>query len=274
MIAFGRRAAAVLHDILRARGDARPFLMPANACPILFQTFAEAKQPVELVDISEPWLEIDADACAERLRAVPNGFAGLLFIHPYGSERDATTLFAALKRLQPKLFVIDDKCLCRPDLGEASLSPLADVTLFSTGHAKYADLDHGGFAHIGNEIASGTEPPSIDYRRRVIAATAAADEQKEALNAIYARMLPSEIQLPPELQRWRFNIRVPQPDRLMESIFAAGLFASRHYPALGAFPIAERLHAKIVNLFNDRYFDEARARHVCELVLYHLHTTR
>ena len=272
MILFGHRAAAILHDVLRARADARPFLMPANACPILPETFDKAEQPIELVDISEPWLEIDAAACAARLRERPHGYAGLLFIHPYGSERDATPLFAALRGIQSDLFLIDDKCLCRPDLEGHHLSPLADLTLFSTGYAKYADLDGGGFAHaVAADTMTDVPPESWrDYRRRVTDAARAADEQKAALNAIYALLLPPEIQLPPELQRWRFNIRVPQPDRLIEGILASRLFASRHYPALGSFAVAERLQAEIVNLFNDRYFDADRARRISELVLRHL----
>lgn len=274
MILFERRATAILHTVLCARADGRPFLMPANACRILPAAFAEAGQPIELVDISEPWLEIDTTACTTRLRARRNAYAGLLFIHPYGCERDATPLFAAVKAVQSDLFVIDDKCLCRPDPDGDRLSPLADLTLFSTGHAKYADLDGGGFAHLVAESAHGitaaADEPWRDYRRRVADAIDAADGRKAALNAIYARTLPVDVQLATELQRWRFNIRVPEPDRLVDEIFAAGLFASRHYPAPGGFAVAKRLEADIVNLFNDRYFDAARARRVSELVLRHL----
>jgi hypothetical protein len=272
VILFDRRASAVLSNVLRTRADPRPFLMPANACPILPQTFAEVGQPLELVDIAEPWLEIDATACSELLRANPTGYAGLLFIHPYGSERDATTFFGELKSIQPDLFIIDDKCLCRPDLDGDLLSPLADLTLFSTGHTKYADVDGGGFAHTIAADCKGNAPKG-DYRRRVTEATRTADEQKELLNAIYTRLLPADVQLREELQRWRFNIRVPDAERLLETIFASGLFASRHYASLGDFAVAARLHTGIVNLFNDRYFDVDRARRVSELVLRHLETT-
>lgn len=268
MILFDRRAALILAGILRARSDPRPFLMPANACPILPETFDSAGQPYELVDIAEPWLEIDGDLCSARLRARPDGYAGLLFIHPYGSERDATPLFTTLRSLQPDLVIVDDKCLCRPDCDGDALSPAADVTLFSTGHAKYTDLDGGGFAHAAGLMPIEESWPS--YRRRVLDATRAADEQKETLNAIYTRLLPAEIQLPPELQRWRFNIRVPDAGRLLETIFAQGLFASRHYAPLADAPVAARLHSDVVNLFNDRWFDADRARRVSELVLRHL----
>jgi hypothetical protein len=62
----------------------------------------------------------------------------------------------------------------------------------------------------------------------------------------------------------------------VERLFAAELFASRHYASLGGifcnerFPAAERLHRGIVNLFNDFYFDEEQARRTVDCVLRHL----
>jgi hypothetical protein len=282
MIVFARRASAILFNLLRTRSDPRPFLLPANVCPIVPDTFREARQPFELVDIEEPSLEIEPAECLARLRARPGRYAGLLFIHPYGSERDPAAFFADVKKAAGDILIIDDRCLCRPAFDIASLS--ADVTLYSTGRAKYADAGGGGFAHLGGDIAyepatQGADwleldPPKVDgetYREIVERAARAADEQKARLNAIYERELPPEITLPASLQRWRFNIRVAEPDRLIAAIFAAGLFASRHFPPAGeSFAVAARLHAEIVNLFNDRYFDEQSALRISEIVLRHI----
>ena len=285
VIVFERRASAILFNILRARADARPVLLPANVCPIVPETLLEAAQPFELIDIEEPWLTIDRRQCAERLRRRDGGYAGLLFARPYGSERDPTPFFATLKAAQPDLLVIDDKCLCRPDCDGASVSPFADVTLFSTGYAKYVDAGGGGFAHLGSAVAYRREPraaagwldlgrPDISWdqhRRQTIEAAHRADRHRQPLDTIYAHALPPDIQLPAEFQTWRFNIQVPAPDALLTSVEAAGLFASRHYAALGGgFPVAERLHARIVNLFHDRHFDEGRARRLVDVVLRHL----
>lgn len=291
---FERRASAILFNILRARADTRPVLLPANICPIVPETLLEAAQPFELVDIEEPGMTIDRRRCAELLRGRDEGYAGLLFARPYGSERDPTPFFTTLKAAQPDLLVIDDRCLCRPDCDGGSVSPLADVTLFSTGYAKYVDVGIGGFAHLGESIiyrrqqgafASwlGLSQPDTSWehhRLRTIEAVRRADEHRQALDAIYADGLPPEIQWPSEFQTWRFNIQVPAPDALLASIQAAGLFASRHYAALGdvfgggTFPVAERLHAGIVNLFHDRHFDEWRARRVVDVVLRHLEIAR
>jgi hypothetical protein len=231
-----------------------------------------------------------------------------------GEEADG--FFSALKELRPDLLVIDDRCLCPPDCDGERLAPGADVTLFSTGRAKSVDLGFGGFAHCRDGVAyrrcaapysaaalaevtrcykeavalgipceAGRESwldlsaPGLGwsaYREAVREALPKAQEHRRRLNAVYTAALPEEIRLPERFQGWRFQILVPEPDRLVESLFAAGLFASRHYAPLGGifgaarFPVAERLHRGIVNLFNDGAFDEARAQRAAGLVLQHL----
>jgi len=306
---FAARACSILYGLLH-RGGERSFLIPANVCPIVPVTFLEARRDFELVDIAESTLEMDPDACIDRLRREAKGFGGILFVRPYGRERNVDPFFRRLKELQPDLLLIDDKCLCRPDCEGATISPWADATLFSTGRVKHVDLGYGGFAHlrqssspvlldyheagleqvtcrykaIADKSASlGTREQWLDlkvpqisweeHRRRVLEELRRADEHKHRLNTIYSKMLPREIQMTPEFQGWRFNIRVPEPGRLVESLFAAGLFASRHYASLaeeGRFPVVERLHREVVNLFNDRYFDEGQAERAVHLVLRHL----
>ncbi len=283
MILFERRASVVLYHLLRSLRDSRPFLLPANVCPIVPETFRAAGRDFELVDIAMSSLTMDSAQTLRLLRQNDDAFAGVLFVRTYGSDEDPTPLFSTLRAAQSDLIIIDDRCLCRPDCDGTSSSALADVTLFSTGYAKYVDRGAGGFAHVRDDIryehhagapdwldfASSDESWS-EYRDATEIAAAASDDQKFTLNSVYETMLPREIQLPAKLQRWRFNIRVPDPDGLITKIFAAGLFASRHYASLDPSPNATRLHSEIVNLFNDRYFDAERARRVCEIVLRHL----
>lgn len=284
MIVFERRASVILFNLLRARGDAKPFLIPANACPVVPETFVAAGQPFSIVDIAEPWLEVDARVSVERART--RGLAGILFVRPYGSERDPSPLFSALRAVDSDLLIIDDKCLCQPDPDGESLSPIADATLFSTGQGKFADLRGGGFAHLRDGVAYRRAPDAPDwldrrppdstwaaYRARITEATRAATRRKTALNAIYSAEIPARVQLPAALQNWRFNIRVPNSERLVSDLFAHGLFASRHYPPLGESPVARKLHAEIVNLFNDRSFTRGQARQAAALVTHHLPST-
>lgn len=317
MIVFAARACSILYRLLRSSEEQRPFLVPANVCPIVPVTFLEARRVFELIDIAEPSLELDPEACIHRLRQEPGRFGGILFVRPYGSERDVDTFFRQLKELQPDLLLIDDKCLCRPDCEGVRISPWADVTLFSTGQVKYVDLGFGGFAHMRESIpyrrsdgptyretaleevtrryesAVAERSPFVgtcegwldlrvpkvswrDHSQRTAAALRRADQHKRRLNALYADALPREIQLAPEFQAWRFNIRVPSPERLIERLFTNGLFASRHYASLGGifsrgqFPQAEKLHQEIINLFNDMYFDEEQAKQAVSLVREHL----
>jgi len=269
---FAPRACSILHGLLRE--EERPFLIPANICSVVPETFLEAGRAFELVDVEEPTLEIDPEVCLDRLKRGPAG--GILFVRPYGRERDVDPFFQALKELQPNLLLIDDKCLCPPDCEGLGISPWADATLFSTGYAKHVDLGYGGFAHLREGLpvllSGAPEISWEEHRRRIAEELPRADGHKRRLNAIYADALPPEIQMEPGFQSWRFNIRVPEPDRLVENLFAAGLFASRHYASLeeGRFPVAERLHGEVVNLFNDRYFDEERAESAARLVLGHL----
>lgn len=315
-IAFEARACSILYNLLLSRNDDRPFLLPANVCPVVPLTFRKAERPFELVDVSGPDLAIDEARCLERIARDPGSVAGLLFVRTYGALGDAAPFFRAAKELSPDLLVIDDRCLCRPDLDGGSRTPSADVTLWSTGYAKHVDVGFGGFAHLcegvpyrssegafsaavleevergvkealarGVPLEGGREDwldlahPEVSwpaYRNGVLAALPEIDEHKRRLNAIYTEILPPEIRLPDRFQGWRFNLLVPAPDRLVERLFEAGLFASRHYASLGGvlgegrFPEAEALHRRVVNLFNDRSFDEERAHRAAEVVLAHL----
>lgn len=287
MIVFAARACSILYGLLR--GEDRRFLIPANVCPIVPATFLEARRAFDLIDVAEPTLEMDPDACLERIRREPGKIGGVLFVRPYGSERDADPFFRRLREAQPDLLLIDDKCLCRPDCEGLGISSWVDATLFSTGYAKHVDVGYGGFAHLREGLPfplPGIREGWLDlrvpevsweeHRHLTLAELRRADEHKRRLNAVYSDLVPGEIQMASELQSWRFNIRLPEPDRLVESLFAAGLFASRHYASLGGsfgegrFPVAERLHGEVVNLFNDRYFDEERAERAARLVLRHL----
>ena len=312
MILFEKRASGILHNLLRTRPGARPFLLPANVCPAVVLTFRKAGRDFRLLDIDRQDLGLDRRRCLEAVRERPDAWEGVIYVRPYGAVmKDVDDFFQALKRLRRDLLIVDDRCLCAPDCDGADLAPDADVTLFSTGRAKPVDLGFGGFAHCRDGIpyrrweppysgdalvdvtrrckealaqriscTAGGEnwleltPPDVGwqpYRLAVQDALPRAAVHRQHLNAIY-NTLPEEIRLPERFQHWRFHILVPEPDRVVEALFAAGLFASRHYASLGGvfcaerFPEAERLHQRIVNLFNDRYFDPAQAARAVQVV--------
>ncbi|HEX4966686.1 MAG TPA: hypothetical protein VF173_38100 [Thermoanaerobaculia bacterium] len=290
MILFERRACGILYNLLRSLPGDRPFLLPANVCPVVPMTFRKAGRELRCLDLDPEDLGMDVQRCLKTVAERPEDWAGVLYVRPYGAETaGAEGFFRDLKELRPDLLVIDDRCLCAPDCDGERLSTAADVTLFSTGRTKPVDLGFGGFAHCRGEVPYrrfADEAGSEDwldlsvaglewdaYRSAVREELPKAQEQRRRLNAIYEAALPVGVRLPAPFQGWRFHLRVSEPDRLVERLFAAGLFASRHYASLGAagqFPVAERLHRQIVNLFNDRYFDAERARRAVDCVLRHL----
>ncbi len=161
-------------------------------------------------------------------------------------------------------------------------APYSEAALARVTH-RYKEAVAAGVPYDGEN--EGEEEDWLDlsapplpwegYRTAVLKALPVAAEHRRRLNALYGE-LPESIRLPPRFQGWRFHLRVPEPDRLVERLFAVGLFASRHYASLGGVfsaercPVAERCHRGIVNLFNDGSFDEERARRAVAAVLEHL----
>lgn len=280
-----QRAARILDRLSRSLADERPFLLPANICPVVPETLAAAGRGLRFVDIAQDEWCMNRERCLDLLARDPEGFAGIVFVRAYGVEGDEAPFFHAVRDAAPQTLVIDDKCLCRPDCDARSLSAGADVTLFSTGYAKHVDLGAGGFAYLTTERSFTALPPVAEnvwaeYRTRTLTALERADAHKAVLNEAYSAGLPAEIQLPDRLQRWRFNILVPRSENLIASLSGAGLFASRHYqPVTGRFsderfPMSEWLHNRIVNLFNDRFYTPDQARRTIEIVHRHLGLAR
>lgn len=268
MIVYERRASTVLFNVLRARRVDRPYLLPANACSILPITLLKARVPFELVDISSASLEIDPDAVLDRVSKTSGGCAGLIFVRPYGLLTDAEPFFREFKRRAPGAIVVDDRCLCSPSFATRTAG-VADVVLYSTGHAKAVDIGWGGFGVLAERceyvsdrapfdpldlerltrdyrdaLASGVKfeyiasrwldmrkPPVgwLQYRERVERRRARAHTHRRSLNSIYRAGIPAELQYPDAYQQWRFNIRVANAPDVLAAIFAGGLFASRHY---------------------------------------------
>jgi hypothetical protein len=261
------RASAILYSILASQNESKPWLLPANICPIVPITFLKARVPFEFVDISAETLHMDlgqAEDCIGQRK-----FGGLLYAHTYGEPSTPTDFFNGIKSLDPELLIVDDRCLCIPEY-EAHSS--ADVILYSTGYAKIVDLHSGGYAllrdglpyqpaHLAFNASDHDKieksykravqertrfayhdinwletdaflPEWDDYRLRIESGSKESLSQRAALNEIYVSHLPLELQLPQEYQLWRFNIRVKNKAKTMQAIFEDGLFASSHYASL------------------------------------------
>jgi hypothetical protein len=307
------RASAILHNLLKSQGKVKPWLLPANICPIVPITFFKAGIPFKFVDISAETLHMDLEQAGGQLER--GDYGGVLSAHTYGEPSTPEVFFQEVKSRFPDLVLVDDRCLCIPDL-DPPQEMSADVALYSTGYAKVVELNFGGYAYMkesvpyqpetlpfnpqaykeieksykqavynqtpyvytdGDWLQTGADlPPWYDYRHQIETGLKTSLADRAAINEIYMNRLPPELQLSPEYQTWRFNLRLKNKERVLEAIFASGLFASSHYASLagimvsGRCPQAESLAKEIVNLFNDHHFDPQKAAQVCAVILENL----
>ena len=265
------RASSIIYSMLMSLHHKRPWLLPANICPIVPIIFLKAGMPFQLVDISDTTLHIDLDQVADYVKT--RKFGGLLYAHTYGEASTPNEYFSTIKDIAPELLVIDDRCLCIPEVA-FDVYNKADVQLFSTGYAKIVELNFGGYAFLNEQVdyqpvhlpynprhhetiersykdainkqekfvyednnwleTEADMPFWMDYQQKIETNLGPSLEHRELLNSIYAQRLPEETQLPRRYQTWRFNIRLKNKQYFLNEIFSSGLFASSHYASLAA----------------------------------------
>jgi hypothetical protein len=95
----------------------------------------------------------------------------------------------------------------------------------------------------------------------------------KAINDVYTHLIPPELCLPQNYQNWRFNVRLRDNQKVLDAIFAAGLFASSHYESLvglmgtGTAPNAKQLADHVINLFNDHHYTLDMAEQTARILL-------
>jgi len=143
------RASAILYNLLKSRENPNPWLLPANICPVVPLTFFKAGVSFKFVDISAKTLHMDLEQAEGRLKR--GKYGGMFYAHTYGEPSTPTEFFQSIESKYPELLLIDDRCLCIPDL-EPSSELFADATLYSTGYAKIVELNFGGYAFLKDGI--------------------------------------------------------------------------------------------------------------------------
>lgn len=303
MILLSNRASGILYKYLRSNPGR--YVIPANVCPIIPLVFKAANVCFDFVDIDRNTLCIDKNQLEKKLRC---GCDGVLYVRTYGCIDDLESYFAFLKDSFRGCRIIDDRCLCLPNM--SSSSSYADLILFSTGYAKQVDLGYGGLGLLSdttgvlndfNLVYSGCsiEPyykecilkgKKIDamplgwldtgwlnldgnvYISQIEERIKELKTQKDRINCIYRTNLPQEIQLNKKFQSWRFNIITKEKNKILDALFANGLFASSHYYPVnklfddGFFENSSWLYDNVVNLFNDNYYSEVQAIKTCEVI--------
>lgn len=265
------RANKILFNFIKVNHITGKVILPANICVDVVNTLRYAGLELVFVDVQADNLCLDQSAV---LQLAPSA-AMLLFVHTYGVEDEYHEFFVQVKEANPNIIIVDDKCLCFPDLNVDDAP--ADLVLYSTGAKKMVELGGGGIGYVAdqweydelevepNEYLNN-KPWLLDIKQLYIKMDAMISH-KDKLNAIYRDMLPASIQLPEQYQHWRFNILTDKKDEILKALFAEGLFASNHYQSLSPdCAIANNLHNYVVNLFNDQYYTNQQAIRTCEII--------
>lgn len=276
---YSYRANKILFNFLRSNNLQGKVILPANICHDVVETLQYAGYTLQFVDIDARTLCLDW----KQAIALTKEACAILFVHTYGLEDDFSDFYSAAREENPKIAIIDDRCLCFPCLDLVQTD--ADLVLYSTGEKKQVDLGIGGIGYVAdgwkyedilvseNAVLKNDTwmPNNAEIEKKMDAVIA----HKEKLNAIYRRNIPKRYRLPDPYQHWRFNIIVPYKGEVLKAIFDSGLFASGHYAVQGGdCPVATNLHAIVINLFNDFYYTEEQVQQTCDVILEMLQRNR
>ena len=266
------RATKLLYNFLKVNNISGNVLLPANICPDVVKTLHYAGMTTTFIDLQVETLCINQEA----VLAAAKDASMLLFVHTYGIEHDFYAFFEQVREQNPNIIIVDDKCLCLPDLDVKDSA--ADLVLYSTGEKKMVNLGGGAIGYLADkweydeveveesDLLSNElwllDPKQLYMKMDTIIA------HKEKLNTIYRAMLPETIQLPDAFQHWRFNILVQNKQEILAALAAEGLVADSLYPAVDASClVANNLHAYVINLYNDKLFTLEQAERACEIIL-------
>lgn len=279
---FAYRGAKVLYDFLVSNRIGGTFLLPANVCESVSDTFREAGCKIRYVDIDSDTFCIAENEVIAQIK----NCTGVLAVHTYGTERSFKSFFSQVRKIKQDAVIIDDRCLCWPDFEEQDSheNSEADLTLFSLGEKKQVQLGEGGVGivkdkwlceHVGVKgNAYFTNELFVLDMEKYLCQKQLAKQHVAKMQTIYQTHLPLEIQLPMEYNSWRFHIRVPQTkkEQILQELFANGLFASSHYKSLAEnaeqnTPNAVKLQQEVINLFVDpKFYTEEQAIKTCQII--------
>ena len=268
ILKFEERASVILYNFLVEIPKKRTFLLPANVCPIVPAIYIKAGVSFEFIDINLETLEMNTGVILSKFNRNPKSYCGLHCVHTYGVYTNNEKLFKEIKNINSKLFIIDDRCLQKPEFIIADTK--ADLSLYSTGYSKYVDINWGGYGFLSNDMSFyksnnlNYEQSKLDdltfqfnesirnqtpleykdtewlgntnfdksfsiFKKEIMNRMPKVEKLKNEINNIYRNEIPNEAQFTDPFQYWRFNILVNKKEMLLKKIFSSGLFASSHY---------------------------------------------
>ena len=143
MIVIEQRASSILYKFLVSNCKGRHFLMPANVCPVVPLTFLKANIDFSFVDIDPTTHAGSYKEYIDALKQVGDN-NGILYVNAYGFKKNNTEFYSEIKRLYPNIVVIEDNCLCIPEVSTTEVKQFVDLEFYSNGMSKCAPLEKEG----------------------------------------------------------------------------------------------------------------------------------
>lgn len=141
---IANRASTILYQFLRNIPYKKDqfFIIPSNICVEVLFTVIKAEIAFKFIDVNDELTDLDLNSINYKDEKI----IGLLYNHLYGNEYTPVSKFIQIKKNNPNFKIIDDRCLCRPQLNY-KLNSFIDLVLFSTGPKKQVDVGKYGFAY-------------------------------------------------------------------------------------------------------------------------------
>lgn len=147
MLIAKNRASAILYEfIISNREKIDTVILPINVCEIVPLVYLKAGIEIKFVDISLTTLAMEFEE-----EILKNAKVLIHYVRSYGCEiMSENERLIRLKKKYENIIIVDDRCLCKPILKEENI--VGDITLYSTGYAKYVDFNGGAFAFINSKF--------------------------------------------------------------------------------------------------------------------------
>ncbi len=266
---IGKRASSILYSWLTSNQIQREVIIPANICESVPATYLKAGCSISFCDIDHafclPW-DVLLALAKEKENII------IHFNHAYGflTEKQRLMLYR-LKQEYPGIIIVEDCCLCIPELKYSSLCEDLDMVLFSTGNTKVADIGFGGYGYIHEKWSYKTAEEVFRQKDKDafevhVKESHIKENQKANMDIFFSHWLDcdsdcdlenyfalvqSQLQkvllhkqklnniyakipgsLSNEYNTWRYNVFLENADYCKQVLFANGLYCSNHYMSL------------------------------------------
>lgn len=311
-LTFDIRATSILYSFLQKNKGNGIWIIPVNVCHLVPACFIKAKCPFEIVDVDKLKLDLDENQVIQKLIEYPRKYSGILSVRNYGGDYSKESFFKKIRKHEPDIKIIDDACLSYPDINtplsslvdlelystgyskpldlgfggfgklhtqenqmkpmnlnfeKESLKKMNNYYVYLT--KKFMKAEHNRFktSWLNSENINSSE-----YLNQISSNFEKTKKHKNKINKIYDNLLKLNLKERRLSTNWRYNIKLLNPDLVLDKIFENGLFASQHYFPLNRVfdsnlcPNWENAYKSILNLFNDKRFSTEQAEKCCEIV--------